>query len=90
MLIVTDPDLARLPHLARLQGSLQASGIETNLFAGVSADPPIAMVQAALAEAGAPEALVSLAACTGFARSPMTRPTRVSKGAGSPGADARG
>jgi alcohol dehydrogenase class IV len=60
VLIVTDPGLARLPLLARLQGSLHAAGIETELFTGVAADPPIATVAAALAAAGTPEAVVSL------------------------------
>lgn len=60
VLIVTDPGLARLPLLARLRSSMHASGIETDLFASVTADPPISTVDAAIAEAGTPEAVVSL------------------------------
>jgi alcohol dehydrogenase class IV len=60
VLVVTDPGLARLPLLARLQDRLHVAGIETNLFAGVAADPSIATVDAALAEAATPEAVVSL------------------------------
>ncbi len=59
VLIVSDPGLARLPLLARLQGSLHAAGIETELFTGVVADPPIATVEAALTEVGTPDAVVS-------------------------------
>jgi alcohol dehydrogenase class IV len=60
VLIVTDPGIAGLPLLARLQESLAASGVATDVFAEVAADPPVAMVQAALAKAGTPEAVVSL------------------------------
>lgn len=92
VLVVTDPTIAQMPLLARLQDSLRASGIEASLFAGVAADPPIAMVQAALAKAGAPDAVVSLgggssidtakalAACLAEGRGPAslaeTPPTR--------------
>ncbi|WP_439548869.1 iron-containing alcohol dehydrogenase family protein [Falsiroseomonas sp.] len=60
VLIVTDPGLARLPLLARLRGSLQAVDLNTDLFASVVADPPVATVEAALARFGTPEAVVSL------------------------------
>jgi alcohol dehydrogenase class IV len=60
VLVVTDPGIASLPLLARLCDSLHAAGIEATIFAGVTADPPIAIVEAALAEAGTPDAVVSL------------------------------
>jgi alcohol dehydrogenase class IV len=60
VLVVTDPGVARLPLLGVLRDSLAGAGVECTLFDRVESDPPIASVQSALAEAGGPDAVVSL------------------------------
>jgi alcohol dehydrogenase class IV len=60
VLVVTDPGVAGLPMLSVLLRSMAEEGVETTLFDRVATDPPIAMVEEALAAAGAPDAVVSL------------------------------
>ncbi len=56
VLVVTDPGVARLPLLSILLSSLADEGIEAALFDRVASDPPVAMVEEALAASRAPGA----------------------------------
>lgn len=51
VLLVTDPGLVRAGLLGSATGSLDAAGIEYTVFDGVVADPPVAVVEAALEQA---------------------------------------
>ena len=53
VLIVTDPGLIKAGLLASATDSLDQAGVEYQVFDGVVADPPVAVVEAALAEARA-------------------------------------
>lgn len=53
VLIVTDPGLIKAGLLASATDSLDQAGVEYQVFDGVVADPPLAVVEAALAEARA-------------------------------------
>ncbi len=51
VLLVTDPGLIKAGLLERATESLDAAGVEYKLFDGVVADPPVSVVEAALADA---------------------------------------
>ncbi|WP_305966124.1 iron-containing alcohol dehydrogenase [Marinobacter salsuginis] len=51
VLLVTDPGLIKAGLLDRATGSLNEAGVEYTLFDGVVADPPVSVVEAALADA---------------------------------------
>ncbi|WP_203298872.1 iron-containing alcohol dehydrogenase [Marinobacter sediminum] len=53
VLIVTDPGLIKAGLLTSATDSLDQAGVEYQVFDGVVADPPVAVVEAALAEARA-------------------------------------
>jgi alcohol dehydrogenase class IV len=88
VLVVTDPGVARLPLLPILLRSLADEGVEARLFDRVASDPPVAMVQEAVAAAEAPDAVISLgggscmdtakavAACLAEDRAAATLPDR--------------
>lgn len=55
VLIVTDPGLIKAGLLSRATDALDQAGVHYRVFDGVVADPPVAVVEAALADARAAE-----------------------------------